>query len=71
VKAPVRAKRQGKRTRDDEIVRVMLYLPYRVKRVIDEMAFADECKAHDHYLAAIESYLRSRGKGREADLLLR
>jgi hypothetical protein len=52
-----------------EVAKVMLYLPRRVKRKFDEMAFHDDCKAHDHYMRAIEAYLRDKRHAQEADLL--
>jgi hypothetical protein len=55
----------------DDVVRVMLYLPHRVKRVFDEMGHSAERRAHDFYLAAIEQYLRANGHGKAADLLTR
>lgn len=57
--------------RDDDVVRVMLYLPRKVKRLFDEMAYTEDRKAHDHYLAALAAYLRKHGRGDEADLLAR
>jgi hypothetical protein len=55
----------------DDVVRVMLYLPHRVKRVFDEMGHSAERRAHDFYVAAIEQYQRANGHGKAADLLIR
>jgi hypothetical protein len=51
--------------------KVMLYLPPKVARKFKEMAFHEDCKAHDLYVQAIEAYLRLRGHAPEADLLKR
>jgi len=53
-----------------ETVKVMLYQPQAVKRRFDTLAFHDQVKAHDHYLRALEAYLRGRGANREADMLV-
>jgi hypothetical protein len=55
----------------EKVAKVMLYLPPRVKRKFDEMAFHDNCKAHDHYLRAIAAYLRKKGHDQEANTLER
>jgi hypothetical protein len=51
--------------------KVMLYLPPKVARKFKEMAFHEDCKAHDLYVRALEAYLRQRGHASEADLLKR
>jgi hypothetical protein len=51
------------------VARVMLYLPRSVKRKFDEMAFDEDCKAHDHYMRAIAAYLRKHGYAQEAETL--
>ncbi len=53
------------------IGKVMLYLPPKVARKFKEMAFHEDCKAHDLYVQALELYLRQRGHAAEADLLKR
>jgi hypothetical protein len=55
----------------DDVVRVMLYLPHRVKRAFDDMAHSAERRAHDYYVMAIEKYLRDNGYSKAADLLTR
>ena len=51
--------------------KVMLYLPPKVARKFKEMAFHEECKAHDLYLQALEQYLAEKGHPVEAALLKR
>ncbi len=51
--------------------KVMLYLPPKVARKFKEMAFHEDCKAHDLYVQALEAYLRQRGHAGEANLLKR
>jgi hypothetical protein len=51
--------------------KVMLYLPPKVARKFKEIAFHEECKAHDVYLRALEAYLRQNGHVAEADLIRR
>lgn len=51
--------------------KVMLYLPPKVARKFKEMAFHEDCKAHDLYLRALDGYLRQTGHVAEADLLKR
>ena len=56
------------------VAKYMLYLPPKVKRKIEEIAFHDSrdgsgVKPHDHYLAALAKYLRDKGHPREAELL--
>ena len=51
--------------------KVMLYLPPKVARKFKEMAFHEDCKAHDLYLRALDGFLRQEGHAAEADLLKR
>lgn len=51
--------------------KVMLYLPPKVARKFKEMAFHEECKAHDLYVQALASFLREKGHSAVADLLKR
>lgn len=53
------------------IAKVMLYLPPKVAKKFKEIAFHEDCKAHDVYLRALAAYLRSEGHGPTADLLVR
>jgi hypothetical protein len=53
------------------IDKVMLYLPPKVARKFKEMAFHEDCKAHDLYLQALAAFLRKKGHAAEADLLAR
>lgn len=53
------------------IAKVMLYLPPKVARKVKEIAFHEDCKAHDVYLRALAAYLRSEGHGDTAELLVR
>jgi hypothetical protein len=53
----------------EKMAKVMLYLPPSVKRKFDEMAFNDDCKAHDHYMRALEAYLRQQGHAQAANAL--
>jgi hypothetical protein len=48
---------------------VMLYLPRKVKRKIDEMAFKEDRKANDIYLRGVERVLREAGHSEIADML--
>jgi hypothetical protein len=41
--------------------RAMLYLPPRVKRKFEEIAFHEERKEHDVYMEALREYLERRG----------
>jgi hypothetical protein len=52
-----------------EVGKVMLYLPPAVARKFKEMAFHEECKAHDLYVRALAEFLRSAGHTQEAYLL--
>jgi len=54
-----------------EVGKVMLYLPPKVARKFKEIAFHEDCKAHDVYVRALEAYLRQAGHAAEADLLKR
>lgn len=45
------------------VAKVMLYLPPKVARKIKEIAFTEDRKANDVYLAAVDLYLRSEGHG--------
>ena len=47
----------------------MLYL--KVARKFNEMAFPEDCKAHDLYVRALKSFLHQAGHAAEADLLKR
>ena len=47
----------------------MLYLPRKVKRKIDEMAFKEDRKANDIYLRGVERVLREAGHSEIADML--
>ena len=49
--------------------KVMLYLPPKVARKFKEMAFHEDCKAHDLYLQALADFLRAKGHGSTADIL--
>ena len=53
------------------VSKVMLYLPPKVAKKFKEIAFHEDCKAHDIYLRALAAYLRSEGHGATADLLVR
>lgn len=54
-----------------DIGKVMLYLPPKVARKFKEIAFHEDCKAHDVYVRALEAYLRQAGHAAEAELLKR
>ena len=54
-----------------DVGKVMLYLPPKVARKFKEIAFHEDCKAHDVYVRALEAYLRQAGHATEADLLKR
>jgi hypothetical protein len=41
--------------------RAMLYLPPKVKRKFEEIAFHEERKEHDVYMEALREYLERRG----------
>jgi hypothetical protein len=48
-------------------VHTSLYVPAKAKKKLDQMAVDNDCKVHDHYLMALEGYLRAKGHAAEAD----
>jgi hypothetical protein len=54
-----------------DVDKVMLYLPPKVARKFKEIAFHEDCKAHDVYMRALAAYLRGEGHGAVADLIKR
>lgn len=67
--APAKVTRLPKNTAKT-VDKVMLYLPPKVARKFKEMAFHEDCKAHDLYLQALAEFLRSKGHSPEADILV-
>lgn len=51
-----------------KVAKVMLYLPPKVARKIKEIAFTEDRKANDIYLAALDLYLRNQGHGGVKDV---
>lgn len=62
-----------KATQDDkaDVARVMLYLHPKVAKKVKEIALHEDCKAHDIYLKALDSYLKAKGFGGLADIAAR
>lgn len=68
---PIGGKSEERASKNDtDVVRVMLYLPHKVKRVFDDMGYAAERRAQEFYVKAIEQFLRANGHGAAADLLI-
>jgi hypothetical protein len=54
-----------------DVARVMLYLHPKVAKKVKEIALHEDCKAHDIYLKALDSYLKTKGFGGLADIAAR
>ena len=57
----IRGQGKTRKTVSSSAARVMLYLPPKVKRKVEEIALRKECKQHDIYIEALRDYLKKHG----------